>query len=801
MQIALNWDYDAIIKLLYKGDRVNLPSLYNAALNGLNEIVDLHLASDDFKDEFAMNGENSLFAAVRNNHKHIVEMLIKKGVAVNVRRVDGLTPLFVAAEKGFTAVAGLLLEAGADKEMLYHGKSLIAATEKNRLQAMKASVDGYHALLGLISPQENNHLADLFVEVGAREAAIDDSLNILQVASQNGHAGVVELLLKADVDGDMTNNNGSTSLSSAAAAGHAEVVSLLMSAGVNKNMADNDGATALYHAARNGHASIVRALLASGADKEASFRLFEMQESPLIAAARNGHAEVVDVLLADGAKRDITMAGLTCLHIAALNGYARLVTSFLSVGLDKDKADEVAQASPLDLAIIASGFSKKGSVRSYLTFYPISMVYCLFLKDSVSTSAYSRAEVVNLLLEAGVEKDMISSSAFDCSMTGMTPLCLAAMSGDAEVVNALLLAGADINKTASSGMTPMCWAAEYGHAEIVELLLNANSEFYSEWNVLANPLCNAISGGCDARVVNLLLPAGIEREGHFGGTPLCSASRRGRSEIVKLLLEAGAKQDTAARNGDIPLCLAATGSAVESAASSVRAATSAAFVARFFPDSNYIATVEALLAAGADINKTNHDANTPLCCAAGAGQLEIVDVLLKAHADIRIATPLCNAARGGNVGVVTLLLEAGADINGADGRGYTPLSWAAGNGHTEIVTILLAAGADKELTNATGYTPLTYADRAGHAEIVSLLLQVGAHDTRSSSYSTTYDHDSPGLPCRGAPAVSPSAAPMASAASAAAPAASAAAPAASAPPGYYQHSPVYGQPEPRPVFV
>ncbi len=94
-------------------------------------------------------------------------------------------------------------------------------------------------------------------------------------------------------------------------------------------------------------------------------------------------------------------------------------------------------------------------------------------------------------------------------------------------------------------------------------------------------------------------------------------------------------------------------------------------------------------------------------------------------------TPLMLAAGLGRLDVVEALLAAGADVNAADERGYTPLfhgcyNWDEDRGYPDVVEALLAAGADKEATIGFGVRPLMFAAGNGEAGIVEVLLKAGA---------------------------------------------------------------------------
>ena len=111
--------------------------------------------------------------------------------------------------------------------------------------------------------------------------------------------------------------------------------------------------------------------------------------------------------------------------------------------------------------------------------------------------------------------------------------------------------------------------------------------------------------------------------------------------------------------------------------------------------------VEALLAAGADTEKTDMEGYTTLVWAAMKGHIEVVEALLAAGADKEKAdeggcTALMRAARWGHIRVATALVAAGADTEKADGQGHTALMKAAMEGHIRVAEALVAAGADKE---------------------------------------------------------------------------------------------------------
>ena len=211
---------------------------------------------------------------------------------------------------------------------------------------------------------------------------------------------------------------------------------------------------------------------------------------------------------------------------------------------------------------------------------------------------------------------------------GMTPLHHAARDGHADVVRALLDAGANIEARTEYGATPLGEAGGWakGHADVVRLLLDAGADVDTRDEGGWTPLFHAVYFGAhmdmDVDVVRVLLDGGADANAWHkdGFTPLHHAVGQGHADVVRALLDGGADADAwDKRLGSTSL-------------------HDAAMV-------GHADVVRALLDAGANIEARDEDGNTPLYYASGRG-----------HAD-----------------VVRLLLDAGAKDSGNDGRGLNRL--------------------------------------------------------------------------------------------------------------------------------
>jgi ankyrin repeat protein len=188
----------------------------------------------------------------------------------------------------------------------------------------------------------------------------------------------------------------------------------------------------------------------------------------------------------------------------------------------------------------------------------------------------------------------------------------------------------------------------------------------------------AVAAG-DKEVVKVILDEFrdlVDIPGGYGyATPIFFALRD--SEMVKLLLEYGARTDTQERSSYTPLHMAVW----------EREATVA----------------QLLLQYGADANFKDSNNDTPLHFAAMDSRIEAVKLLLQYGADVAVKndhgeTPLHRAFdRYTDIQVVEILLKKGADVNVPNKNGLTPFQLGACQPDGHFVELMLDHGADIKL--------------------------------------------------------------------------------------------------------
>src|SRR3984957_17121012 len=109
-------------------------------------------------------------------------------------------------------------------------------------------------------------------------------------------------------------------------------------------------------------------------------------------------------------------------------------------------------------------------------------------------------------------------------------------------------------------------------------------------------------------------------------------------------------------------------------------------------------------------------------------------LLSSAAGDVRLA----DAAQQGDRAAVRDLLNQKEDVNKAQGDGMTALHWAASNDDLEMVQLLLNAGANVQAQTRLGaVTPLFMACKSGNASMVEGLLKAGASASAPDAHGTT----------------------------------------------------------------
>ena len=482
-QLAINMNYQ---------NKQGNTALMLASEGGHYNVVTLLLLNKDLNINIQNNnGVTALMFASDSGHHQVVEQLLSKDPDINIQVNDGLTALMLASRNGHHQVVGLLLSKDPDINI---------RVNDGWTALMLASQNGHHQVVELllskdpdINIQNNNGVTALMVasyyghhQVVELLLSKDPDINIqnnngvtaLMVASYYGHHQVVELLLSKDPDINIQNNNGVTALMLASRNGHHQVVGLLLSKDPDINIQDNDGLTALMFASDSGHHQVVELLLSK--DPDINIRVNDGWTA-LMLASQNGHHQIVELLLSKDPDINIQdNDGWTALMFASQNGHHQVVELLLSKDPDINIQSRNCAISMEDIisAITIAFYEGHFSIVILLS-KKLTTLSSDERKLLVAAAEGDIGTLVSMLSEVGMSPDTPL-------VGGITPLMIAASCGHIDIVNTLIQAGADVNKTNDEGKTAL------------DILLGNKEEFTSSTHIIDLLITNGASTAAQA---------------------------------------------------------------------------------------------------------------------------------------------------------------------------------------------------------------------------------------------------------------------------------------------------------------
>lgn len=365
-----------------------------------------------------------------------VEALLRSGADVNAAQGDGMTALHWAAEHGNTALADMLLYAGAHV--------------------------GTVTRLGDYTP--------------------------LHLAAKGGHAEVAERLLDAGADAmARTSTGGVTPLHFAARSGRVGAVQALVNAGVMPDVAEESrGQTPLMFAAAAGRVAVIEALITAGADPAVASAVIDI---PAMAAADRAAGQVRDEVLATfrgdlppGTAWQPTPAQVQAAVKAANAARERVDPA----GGMADSGDAGDPPDPDLGEIPVTSSDQRGE-------YSNSYADLVYRQGGLTALHYAiregRPEAAFALLDGGA--DINQQTAGDLT----SPILMAVVNGHYDLALDLLDRGADPNVKSHAGLTPLYaaintyWAPkarypqqqayrqqEATHLDVMEAMLEAGAD-------------------------------------------------------------------------------------------------------------------------------------------------------------------------------------------------------------------------------------------------------------------------------------------------------------------------------------
>jgi ankyrin repeat protein len=393
------------------------------------------------------------------------------------------------------------------------------------------------------------------------------------------------------------------------------------------------------------------------------------------------------------------------------------------------------------------------------------------LHDAV---AHHDLATVKQLLKAGANPNAAAR------VDGVTPLSLACIEADPEIVDVLLKAGADVNATLTDGATPLMTASASGNVPVVRALLEHGAAIDAKESHGQTALMFA-AGGNRAAVIRLLTEHGAD------SAITTNVVRLGRAQFD----EDGNPIPASGGRGGAGGGRGGAGGQARGATATVMGGMTALLIAA---RDGHAEAVRALVESGANVNRVSAgDQSTPLVIAIANGHYDVAVFLLNHAADPNLATidglaplyatedtewaqvgwapnPITAQEKTTHLDLLKLLLERHANPNAqltkalwfrptshnqewVDKKGATPFWRAAMATDVAAMKILRAGGADPKIASAEGVTPLMVAAGLGWGANASrtvpdgwlpavkyLVEEIGADVNAKDAYSYTALH-------------------------------------------------------------
>ena len=712
-------------------------ALHLSVLNNKPAFVELLIgygATIDVKGGPLM--ETPLHLACRQGRDpECAKMLLLSGADVNVTgKETGESPLHIVARRSYLKLMSLLLEEGADINLLSCAgeTALHVAVRHSHIEAVRLLINSAPdpvSAESLVNTANNEGETALHL---ACELCSPDALPIVHILLNNGANLLTTTKLTGEnplhyaarcnsvetmrefgrfIAGDYHSianrqcKNGWSPLLTAANYGHEYVVELLLYKEVRADVFDEHGLGALHLAAAKGFSRCCELLLGRKAFVNAKSKL---GITPLHLATENGFSKLADILITNyGASVDaMTLTKKTPLHLASESGHLDCVKVLVS-----KKANVKARDSLVGLPIhLAAKHNHHEVVKYFLGAYPelaflptnLEGMLCSHLAAASGSMAVIRELMrFNKAVVIGLRSRGSAS----------LPIHMAARKGNANVVRLLITAGASVTHENNFGMSMIHAAAMNGHLNVLEVVRSRkiSCNVISKKNGLS-PLHLAAFMGCYDVVRDLLadIPPDIRSKKilhrHLRDEKL--------EQIVaidvsfrKKLIEISKKRKQYFKRGFTPLHFAA------------------------FAGQDTVVRL-LLNTHSVDVEAVSVDSETTaMHLAAITGQMTICSLisaksphLLKAR-DRNGTTPLMLAAQNGHCEMVTNFVGQGANVNSSDHAGWTPLHFAARSGRIDVMSLLIELGASCSQVTKNGKSPLSLAAASGHNDAFFFLLK------------------------------------------------------------------------------
>ncbi|KPI34526.1 Ankyrin-3 [Cyphellophora attinorum] len=466
----------------------------------------------------------------------------------------------------------------------------------------------------------------------------------------------------------------------------------------------------------------------------------------LNSAVQQKKHDVVEQLLDCGVKPDVGQE-YNVLREAILNRDAACMRLLLAYGADPNGVDRNGY-TPLHAATELCFLEAANTLLKY----GAQPNLCGGAEESPTAMAVigNRAESLQLFLKYGADVNEImdnGNTVFVKSMTKQQPT---------KIVELMIRYGADPNGKNGEGTTALFQAIQHNRVDLMTVLLDNGADpnlpgpKHLLWPSTYKPRCLSLllSRGADHKKcsgimelatsinniesISILLKAGVDPNAKKDGTytPLCSAIRDNRPQIVSLLLASGADANVPA--SEYPAFKCVTHNRCHFLPELIEAGADLHHPKGILEKAVKHNNKEALLFLlehDVSPNARSAEGYTPLTTAIRENRSEMLDILLERGADPSLRGqewPICMAVKRPD-----LLAKLLGHLKNPSGAVKGVLEMAVVADQLESIKLLLAAGVSVEDKNGGVFSPLTTSIREDRKEIFRYLIDEGGADVNA----------------------------------------------------------------------
>ncbi|KAK5866823.1 hypothetical protein PBY51_011367 [Eleginops maclovinus] len=341
---------------------------------------------------------------------------------------------------------------------------------------------------------------------------------------------------------------------------------------------------------------------------------------------------------------------------------------------------------------------------------------------------------------------------------GYTPLHVAAIYGQAQLIDLLVCKGALVNATDYHALAPLHLACQRGYQGVTLLLLHYKANTDAQDNNGNTPLHLACMYGHEDCVKALVYydvqMCRLDLQNDKGDTALHIAARWGYEGIIVVLLENGANTDVYNKSRETPLHVALNPKILVLLQSTQRSSSGVDSPSRS-PLASDCSSRRSSVSSESSLNseakpegeRIRHREVEKLLRAVADGDVEMVRYLLEwiddeeddeeLRTEVLLCHPLCQCPNCAPTQKLSVQQAGSLGVNSCNVDGFTPLHVAALQGHTPLLALLIRHGANVNARNNHSATPLHLAAQNSHVQVMRSLLECNAKLNKKDHYGNT----------------------------------------------------------------